>query len=40
MRFIFRLVSMIRDLRAASRGKLPQRLARKSLIRRVNRHIR
>jgi hypothetical protein len=40
MRAIFKIISLIRDFRAAARGKLPQRVARKSLIRRVNRHIR
>jgi hypothetical protein len=40
MRFIFKIMSLIRDVRALSRGTYPQRLARKSIIRRVNRHIR
>jgi hypothetical protein len=40
MRFIFKIMSLIRDVRALSKGTFPQRLARKSLIRRVNKHIR
>lgn len=40
MRAIFKILSMIRTMGAASRGKLPQRIARVSIIRRVNRYIR
>jgi len=40
MRLIFRIMSLIRDVRALSRGKYPRRLARKSIIRQVNRRIR
>jgi hypothetical protein len=39
-RFILKIMSLTRDVRALSRGTYPHRLDRKSIIRRVNRHIR
>jgi hypothetical protein len=40
MSFIFRLVRLLPDFQAIARGRYPQRLARRSIIRRVNKYIR
>ena len=39
MRIIFKILSLFRTVRAASKGKLPQRMVRLWAYRAINRHI-
>jgi hypothetical protein len=40
MRLLFKVLRIIGDAKAASKGRLPQRLTRWAVVRRVRRHIR